>query len=750
MKLDIASFEKVKLPEIRSVGYLCHHQESGARIAIVRNDDPNKVFCAGFVTPVTNNRGAAHVLEHCLLSGNAFDELEKWSLHTYLNAITFRDKTIYPFASWDEEHYFNMMDVYLNCIFNPMLTKALFLRERTIVHNEMLGANSTTMGELKEKAYRKLFPETYNGAGDPSGILTLQYEEMLAYYRLHYTAGNSFFYFYGDLNIDKALYRLGQALSKCAPGTKLKPPQAIKGQVPGLHICPPGDHHMQMMMELLAECFPREINFFDNSIFAYDLELLKGRINLQRLKTCIRKKELYYKENDFGYRPKGLALYMRMLPSWVNGENTNPLQALQPLKWLKTIEKDILPEPQLIHSNLKTNGILHICYLANAHVIPQQKLPYLGILAHILGKEKADISQGGLSFSFKGGQKPKFILHAKCLKENAEGLFTTIHEVITQSRFNDKRRLKELLQELADDIKNKYISESHTLTLGRVASYLHPAGWHEEAVQGTDFFLFLTKLLNNFDEEFEKTQIELAETTRRIFSAGNGIQIIFCRPGMFSKIRSRALEFNHSLFPQVCKSEYWANRPKPQPEYFILPTPVHSVAAGLEVSKDGAWQVAASILEREYLIPEIRVKGGAYGCLCQASQQGFLTFHSYRDPHVLRTLQAFNKIGNFLQNMTLDIVILGQYIERVSNIFNKPKTNKEHITLFLERMVHDITEEQIVLRQQEIKMTTLEKLQHCGYEIAQKLPTHFYCAAGSKETQRTHGAVFTKFVTLYE
>ena len=126
---DLSAYEIIKeqkLEDLNSKGYLLRHKKSGARISVISNDDENKVFYIGFRTPPKDSTGVAHIIEHTVLCGSdkfpvkdPFVELVKGSLNTFLNAITYSDKTVYPVASCNDKDFANLMDVYLDAVFHP-------------------------------------------------------------------------------------------------------------------------------------------------------------------------------------------------------------------------------------------------------------------------------------------------------------------------------------------------------------------------------------------------------------------------------------------------------------------------------------------------------------------------------------------------------------------------------------------------------------------------------------------------------
>lgn len=233
------------VPELDSDAYVLRHTTSGARLLYLACDDENKAFAIGFKTPPADSTGVFHILEHSVLCGSAkfpvkepFVDLIKSSMQTFLNAMTYPDKTIYPVATTNEQDLYNLMDVYLDAVFNPAIyTKptifeqegwhyeldlpesaegegsAASLREGTlryngVVFNEMKGALSDPMSVLDDAVNAALYPDTayaHESGGDPRAIPALTYEQFLDTHARHYNPSNSYITLYGDLDVDRAL-----------------------------------------------------------------------------------------------------------------------------------------------------------------------------------------------------------------------------------------------------------------------------------------------------------------------------------------------------------------------------------------------------------------------------------------------------------------------------------------------------------------------------------------------------------------
>jgi len=238
------------IPELNSTVRYYIHKKTGARMLSVINDDENKVFSINFRTPPKDSTGVAHILEHCVLNGSEkyplkepFVELLKGSLATFVNAFTFPDKTCYPVASQNEQDFYNLIDVYMDAVFHPLIEEQTFMQEgwhyelndpsepityKGVVFNEMKGAYSSPDGVLETVVINSLFPKHVYGVdsgGDPRHIPDLTYEDFKAFHASYYHPSNSFIFFYGNDDPDKRLKLMDEYLS---PYKKIK----VKSSIP--------------------------------------------------------------------------------------------------------------------------------------------------------------------------------------------------------------------------------------------------------------------------------------------------------------------------------------------------------------------------------------------------------------------------------------------------------------------------------------------------------------------------------------
>ncbi len=228
--------------ELDSESFLLEHRKSGAKLFLLSNSDNNKVFSIGFRTPPSDSTGVPHIMEHSVLCGSEkfpvkdpFVELVKGSLNTFLNAITYPDKTVYPVASTNDKDFQNLMDVYMDAVLHPNIYREekIFkqegwhyeledasapLRYNGVVYNEMKGAFSSPESVLDRWTQNALFPDVcygYESGGDPACIPELTYEQFLHFHETYYHPANSYIYLYGDMDMEERLRWLDEAyLSK--------------------------------------------------------------------------------------------------------------------------------------------------------------------------------------------------------------------------------------------------------------------------------------------------------------------------------------------------------------------------------------------------------------------------------------------------------------------------------------------------------------------------------------------------------
>ena len=247
--------KREECPEQHGTLTVLTHDVSGAAVLLVENDDDNKAFGIGFGTFPSDDTGVFHILEHSVLAGSEkypvkspFLQLLKSSMASFLNAMTFPDKTVYPFATPNETDFKNLMDVYLNAVFCPlaMVDKGVFEQEgwhrdedgtvSGVVYNEMQGALATPDAQLQNALSRAMFPDTAYGfvsGGDPASIPALTYEKYVRVYRRHYSADNCCITLYGKMDMAEKLAFLDEQYLSRMPKSASRPRLTVQDEQAG-------------------------------------------------------------------------------------------------------------------------------------------------------------------------------------------------------------------------------------------------------------------------------------------------------------------------------------------------------------------------------------------------------------------------------------------------------------------------------------------------------------------------------------
>ncbi len=217
-----------RIEELRCTAVVAAHRRTGARLVHLVNEDPNNLFCCAFRTPVFDSTGVPHILEHSVLGGSRkyplkdpFQQLLKCSLQTFLNAMTYPDKTVYPVGSQVEKDFYNLVDVYCDAVFNPLLSERIFAQEgwhfdvedlskpvsiKGIVYNEMKGVFSDFSSHVVRRTLSALYPDTtyfHESGGDPAHIPALTYEAFREFHARYYHPSNAFIYLYGSQDTER-------------------------------------------------------------------------------------------------------------------------------------------------------------------------------------------------------------------------------------------------------------------------------------------------------------------------------------------------------------------------------------------------------------------------------------------------------------------------------------------------------------------------------------------------------------------
>ncbi len=873
--------EKKKIEDLNSMSYLLEHKKSGARIALLSNDDENKVFYIGFRTPPEDSTGIAHILEHSVLEGSRdfpvkdpFIELAKGSLNTFLNAMTYPDKTVYPVASCNDKDFQNLMHVYLDAVFYPNIYKEPKIFEQEgwhyemespedelsingVVYNEMKGAFSSPDDVLEREITNILFPDTSysnESGGDPEAIPDLTYEQFLDFHRKYYHPSNSYIYLYGNMDMAEKLEYLDEAylshfdritvdseigvqapFEACAEAGKFYPitesepeedntyltynivvgdsldrERYIAFQILDYALCSaPG---APLKQALLDKGIGKDIySYYESGIRQSYFTIVAKNANLDRkaeFVECIEENlrrlsqkgidkkalraglnfyEFRYREADFGSYPAGLMYGLQVLDSWLYDdakpfihieagetykklrekaetsyfedlirecmlENTHKgiltlaprkglaeerdriltekLAALKesfgseqiqevveethalleyqetpdskealatiPLLKREDIRKEAEPlvneirktgDTTVMYHDIFTNHISYFRFLFDVKQVPEELFPYIGILKSVLGYvdtenftygelfHEINMETGGITSVtnfFTNARNLSdclvtFEMKAKTLEDNLPRTVQLVQEIMLKSKFDDGKRLYEILAELKSRLQSNLISSGHSVAASRAMSYFSRPAAIQEQVNGMPFYRLVADLEKNFDSRREDLQHKLEALVRCIFRPENLMLDYVGTEDHYEEFIALAGRVKEALYKEPVETKPFVIEPVKRNEGFLSASQVQYVCrAGNFINKGlaytGALKVLKVMMSYEYLWQEIRVKGGAYGCMCAFGKSGDSYFVSYRDPNLKSTVEAYEKAADFIEAFDGDERTMTQYI----------------------------------------------------------------------------------------
>lgn len=873
-------FER-NIEDLNSVSVLLQHKKSGARVALLKNDDKNKVFYIGFRTPPKDSTGVAHIVEHTVLCGSKlfplkdpFVELVKGSLNTFLNAMTFPDKTVYPVASCNDKDFKNLMHVYMDAVFYPNIytNEKIFMQEgwhyemndieddiriNGVVYNEMKGAFSSSDDVNDREILNSLYPDTAYGVesgGDPDNIPDLTYEGFLDFHGKYYHPSNSYIYLYGDMDfeerlnwldkeylsafdrievdsfpgnqkafdepifieknypisddddvenntylscnsvvgvsLDKMLYVAFQVIDYAlveAQGAPLK--QALLDAGIGSEVYSMYENGIyQPYFSIVA----KNANKSDEEDFRKIIETTLSKVvsngfDKNALLAGINTLEFRYRESDFGSYPRGLMLGLMSFDTWLYDDSKpfdnielnetfcklrelaktdyfeklideylisnshksfvtlcpeKGLTAKKDAKLAKKLkdyrdslsqdelraiveqtkalkeyqDKPDAPEDlakipmltredldkkseKLIYEETSIDGVKTLFHDIFTNEIGYYKLSFdiphvkpetylkLSLLKAILGlldTEHYSYEQYGYEVNkYTGNMYPtlsvshkyndcreyrvQFVVCVKCLYSNIGKSIELVKEMLFNTKFDDAKRIKEIIAELKSGFASKIVSSGHSTAMNYGLSFYTKSAYIREHIGGIYFYRYLDDLDKNWDTKKDDFISECKELIRSITDPSQFMIDATMDKKGFDILTKELTGFKDALIFDKALEITEFDLPKPANIGFSCASSINYVAlcnniGGTGYKYTGALKVLKTIMGYDYLWNEVRVKGGAYGCMSLYRADGNFYFVSYRDPNLEKTIEIFKKAPEYIRNIELDDKTITKYI----------------------------------------------------------------------------------------
>jgi Zn-dependent M16 (insulinase) family peptidase len=864
----IHGFEKSReqdIPELKTRVEIFRHVKTGAELLSLINDDENKVFGISFRTPPTDSTGVAHILEHSVLCGSRkypvkepFVELLKSSVQTFLNAMTYPDKTCYPVASQNVQDFYNLIDVYLDAVFYPRLTPFILQQEgwhfelekteepltyKGVVFNEMKGVYSSPDSLLAQYSQQSLFPDNtygFDSGGRPEEIPSLTFEQFKAFHEKYYHPSNACVFFYGDddpkkrlklindymknfdrlevnsvVQLQKAFDRPRRVTRSFAAGEDdgskgmvtlnwLLNETAEREQNLAFHILEfillgmPGSPLRKALIdsnlgedlageglgsELRQMCFSTGLKgiAFEDADKVEDLvldtlsRLVKEGIDPRTTEAALNTIEFTLRENNTGHFPRGLALMLRALATWLHEEDPLALVAFEaPLDAVKSqlaskqslfeemIDRMLLKNPHrttlilkpdtelaqkeeaaerekltkareamnsvdlqevisntkelkrmqgtpdtpealatiptlrledldkrnktipltsleqektpVLYHDLFTNGIAYLDLGFNLHTLPQKYLPYVRLFGRALlemGTEKEDYvtltqrigrKTGGIHPTFftsvvkKGETAAAWLfLRGKAMQPQGFELMSIITDVLLTVRLDNQERFRQMVLEAKARQEQKLVPAGHQMVNLRLRAHFHEADWAAEQMNGVSYLFFLRRLAKRVDEDWPGVRADLEEMRNILLNRNAMLVNVTLDEAGWSDFQPLVNEFLDHLPATDPRDGEWSPETPSDFEGMTIPAQVNYVGKGANIYPSGytfhgSAHVICRYLRTAWLWERVRVQGGAYGAFCSFDRlSGVLSFVSYRDPNLLKTLEVFDESARFLR-----------------------------------------------------------------------------------------------------
>ncbi len=422
-----------------------------------------------------------------------------------------------------------------------------------------------------------------------------------------------------------------------------------------------------------------------------------------------------------------------------------------------------------------TNDITYLQLLFDAQVVPQELIPYVSLLADILGEldtqkhsyrdlnAEIDIHTGGIYFSLVNHvpsdnyhqYQPKFVVHGKSLRSQLEPMLGFQSEILRQSLFGETKRLREVLNKVHSNLQSMAYYNGIGLAVTRLESYYSEAGQYNEQISGLSYHKFVAGLVKQFDQKSPEISVKLQKVAQLLFNQGNMIIGLTGSQAEYQQLE-RSLP---GLLARLGQT-----RPAPQKYSFTFETrneglvtasKVQYVTKGynfrdLGYQYSGKFNVLKQILSRDYLHDKIRVQGGAYGAWMSLRRSGQAYFGSYRDPHLRQTLDNYDRAVDYLKNFQASDREMTRYIIGTISKLDRPMTPSIKGRRAISEHFQKITYLQKQKERDEVLATRPKDIRAMNKMIKDILKKNFICVYGNEKKIEEQAELFTKLFKVID
>lgn len=422
-----------------------------------------------------------------------------------------------------------------------------------------------------------------------------------------------------------------------------------------------------------------------------------------------------------------------------------------------------------------TNKIAYMNLLFDTTSVPREDLPYIALLAQVMGRistekyEYADLSNevnihtGGINFSPEiFGEKdddsiyyPKFAVKSKALINKLPRLCELLGELIGHTRFDEKKRLREIIGETKSRMEMGIYENGHLVAAGRLLSYFSPIGKYKEIISGLSFYKFITKIENNFEERVDEVSSKLYEVAKKVFSRRKLIVSVTVSDEDFKAFIKYFPGILEHLGGGTGENIMYQFDLNTKNEGLLTPGKVQYVAKGFNFRRlghtyNGSLQVLRAITSMDYLWNKVRVQGGAYGSFARFARNGNMYFCSYRDPNLAETLSVYNDAENYLKAFDADRREMTKYIIGTISKLDAPMTPSMKGEVATERFISHVTHEDVQRTRDVVLHTGVDDIKKCSRLIRDVMDQNYFCVIGSEGKIRDNKDIFNDLIQVFE
>ena len=435
-------------------------------------------------------------------------------------------------------------------------------------------------------------------------------------------------------------------------------------------------------------------------------------------------------------------------------------------------EMDIAGLPAVVH-RYETNGIYYLNFCFDMSELPEELIPYSTLLVdifryvdteHYTYNELATeigLKIGGIAFSTgiiplfwkKEGYRPFFTIRAKCLEEQIPDAFNLIKEILFTSRLDDGKRLKEIVSEITTKMETRIPEAGHTYAAYRALSYVQPMSCYKEIAEGISYFHFLKDLDRNFEKKINGLIEQLNRTLHTIFRRENLTVSLTGDFDYADKVTAGMKDFAGMLYETPCVKSVPVLSPMKKNEGFKTSSKVQYVAAAGCFEKEGqeysgSLRVLKTILSYDYLWTNVRVTGGAYGCMCNFSNTGYGFFTSYRDPNLTQTLEVYRKTADYIREFEVGDRDMRKYIIGTISSIDQPMGPAALGDRSFYAYQSGMLIEALKKEREQILNTTQEDIRALAGYVESMVDDHAICTIGGESKIAESGDVFDHVMNL--